>query len=159
MILYRIKRALLATAYYFYGLRWRLFGTVTIGVRVMLVQDDKVLLVRHTYLPGWGFPGGGVKQRESLARAAEREAREEVGAIVHERMQLIGIYTNFRQGKSDHVALFCSEDFHMEQPTDRWEIEEQCFFSIRPLAPEIPIDLYMQIDDYLKGRRGIISMW
>ncbi|MBK7317244.1 hypothetical protein [Candidatus Villigracilis affinis] len=30
-----------------------LFRPVRMGVRVMMIQDSKVTLVRQTYLPGW----------------------------------------------------------------------------------------------------------
>ncbi|MEO9255658.1 MAG: NUDIX domain-containing protein, partial [Tepidiformaceae bacterium] len=64
------------------GLRasWRVYHPITLGVRVILTSDGKVLLVRHTYRPGWFLPGGGVHRRESLERAARREVREEAGA-------------------------------------------------------------------------------
>src|SRR3546814_6227874 len=40
-----------------------LWHRMTLGSRVMVVDGDKVLLIRHTYVPGWQFPGGGVIPR------------------------------------------------------------------------------------------------
>ena len=31
---------------------------IGLGVRMILMQGDEVVLVRHTYMPGWHFPGG-----------------------------------------------------------------------------------------------------
>jgi 8-oxo-dGTP pyrophosphatase MutT (NUDIX family) len=74
----------------------------------MIVLDSKgrVLLVQHAYGDeGWGLPGGGPSRREALADTAVREVREETG-IPCQVQQLLGIYDNFQEGKSDHVALF-----------------------------------------------------
>jgi predicted type IV restriction endonuclease len=46
---------------------------VRMGVRVLMVQDQKVWLVRHTYLPGWFLPGGGLD--------AERDARRKLRGV------------------------------------------------------------------------------
>lgn len=32
---------------------WRLTRPITVGVRIFLVQDNRVLLVRHTYQNAW----------------------------------------------------------------------------------------------------------
>ena len=44
-------------------LHWSFLLTrpISLGVRAIAVDaDDKVLLVRHGYVSGWHFPGGGV---------------------------------------------------------------------------------------------------
>ena len=50
---------------------------MTLGVRTMLIDGDKVLLIRHTYVPGWHFPGGGVERGETAEASAAREVMEE----------------------------------------------------------------------------------
>ena len=79
----------------------RLFLTVkgfwhrmTIGTRTMVVDGDKVLLIRHTYVPGWQFPGGGVDPGETMPEAAAREVLEETGYRVTGPLQLFGMYHN-----------------------------------------------------------------
>lgn len=51
---------------------------------VGLIADDagRVLLVRHSYRPGWGFPGGMLGWRERPVDTVVREMREECGLAV-----------------------------------------------------------------------------
>ncbi len=87
---------------------WRLTRPVSASVRVILTQNGQVLLVRHTYGQGWLLPGGGAKPGETLEQAARREIQEELGSAP-EALRLEGIYTNFFEGKSDHIAVFSGE--------------------------------------------------
>ncbi len=106
------------------------------GVRVLMIQDDKVLLIRHTYLNGWFMPGGGLNRNESLEQAARREAKEETGADVGE-INLIGIFTNYLQWKTDHTVVFLCKDFRITGKSDA-EIAEMKLFSFN----DLPKDLY-----------------
>ena len=51
-----------------------IFRPIRMGVRVMMMENGKVWLVRQTYMPGWFMPGGGLKKGETLEQAARREA-------------------------------------------------------------------------------------
>jgi 8-oxo-dGTP diphosphatase len=45
-------------------------------------QDGAVLLLRNSYRPGWGLPGGMLRRGEEAIDAVTREVREEVGVQV-----------------------------------------------------------------------------
>ena len=127
-----------------------LFRPKLLGVRVMLIQNGQVLLVRQTYLPGWFMPGGGVKRDETLDEAIRREAREEVGAEMKD-LKLIGAYTNFDGFKSDHNILFLCTDFtHSSQP-DR-EIAEVRFFPLDALPKDVWPGHRQRLEEYRAGR-------
>src|SRR6266568_1287488 len=65
----RLRRAL--------HLYWRFARGLTIGVRgVVLDGSGRVFLVKHSYVEGWHFPGGGVEPGETLRDALEREIVE-----------------------------------------------------------------------------------
>ena len=113
-----------------------LFRPIRMGVRVMMVENDQVWLIRHTYLDGWFLPGGGLKKWESLDQAARREAREETGAELGE-ISLMGVFTSYRQWKTDHTAVFLCKDFKFVGRSDA-EIAGICLFPL----DQLPEDMY-----------------
>lgn len=101
-------QSILAIAYRFMCLYWRLLRPVTLGVTAVVTNDKgEVLLVRHTYRKGWFLPGGGVKRGESIEQALRRELFEEVGIkLLDDKPELFfGPYYRKFNGKHDHV--FC----------------------------------------------------
>lgn len=134
-------------------------GTVKVGVRIMLLREETVLLVRHSYLPGWMLPGGSVKKLETLEQAARREASEEVGAQITGEVALVGVYSNFAEGKSDHVALFACKEFTIDERVRTWEIEEWRFHPIATLPKEVRPRLRLHIEEYCSGKRGATGKW
>lgn len=102
---------------------------LTVGVRGLVEERGQVLLVRHTYMPGWYFPGGGVNKNETLEAAIRRELVEEVGVTFEGRAEVIGAYSNFREFKSDHIVFFRTGPFVMA-PQPNPEIAEWGFFPI-----------------------------
>ena len=63
---------------------WRVFKPRTLGVRLLLIRDNKVLLVKHTYLQELYLPGGGVKNNECFEEAIRREIKEELNFDLEE---------------------------------------------------------------------------
>lgn len=130
-------------------LYWRLFRPVTLGVRLLLIKDGAIVLVKHSYQPEWYLPGGGVKRNETLAQAGRREAMEEVGARL-DHLQFFGIYSNLTQPKSDHVAVFLCQSFEIVGRSD-YEIESVEFFPLAGLPADISSGSHNRIMEYLAG--------
>lgn len=108
----------------------RLTRGKTLGVRgVAIDAEGRVLLVRHTYLPGWWLPGGGVDRGETTQDAVVRELREEAGLIARAAPVLVSIHSNERFFPGDHVVVFRLDAFEMGQPASQGEIAEVGWFS------------------------------
>lgn len=126
---------------------------VLFGVRVMLVQDGRVIVIRHTYRKGWFLPGGGLKGGETVEAAARREVREETGAEMGQ-VKLVGVFSNFDEGVSVHNILFACEDFKVVGKPDH-EIAEAKFYALH----ELPVNIFpayrRKIEEFLGG--GIAS--
>ena len=123
---------------------------LTLGVRVMMIRDGQVLLVRQTYVPGWFMPGGGVQKGETLDAAARREVTEEVGGVLN-NLTLVGTYTNFKEWKSDHNILFLSTDFTASSQGDH-EIAEIRFFPLDALPDGLWPGHRQRLEEYRAGR-------
>ena len=103
---------------------------MTLGVRAVVIDSDgSVLLVRHGYVSGWHFPGGGVEVGESCLDGLKRELEEEARVAVSGQPQLHGLFFNPKPSRRDHVAVYVIRDFVVlgERKPDR-EIQEARFF-------------------------------
>ncbi len=55
-----------------------------VAIRVLIVQDDKVLLVKESDDDWWALPGGGVDHGEAIETTLVREVEEELGVPAKE---------------------------------------------------------------------------
>ena len=136
---------------------WLVFKPVSMGVRVLMVKDGQVVLVKHVYEPYWYIPGGAVERDETLETAVRREAREETGAILND-LELFGVYTFTDHGKSDHIAVFLSQAFELTCEGDD-EIEDCQFFRLDDLPEKVSPGSANRIQEYLNGEIGTYGDW
>ena len=126
------------------GLQWLahhwflMTRAVTLGVRaVVLDGDGQVLLVKHTYTPGWHLPGGGVEVGETVHAALAKELAEEAGVTVHGVPILHGMFFNARISRRDHVAVYVVRDFDWSGPPEpNREISAARFFPLAGLPQD-----------------------
>jgi ADP-ribose pyrophosphatase YjhB (NUDIX family) len=117
---------------------FRMSRGMTLGVRaVVLSETEEVLLVRHTYTPGWHLPGGGVEPGETLLMALAKELREEACIRLGGEAQLHGVFYNEKASPRDHVAVFVVRDYVQEGPhVPNREIAEARFFPLNALPAQ-----------------------
>jgi ADP-ribose pyrophosphatase YjhB (NUDIX family) len=103
---------------------------MTLGVRgIVLDAASAVMLVRHSYVPGWHLPGGGVEAGETCEAALARELREEANVIIETPTILHGLFFNAHVSRRDHVAVYVIRRFRVigERAPDREILEAQFF--------------------------------
>jgi hypothetical protein len=78
---------------------------MTLGVRGVVIDgDESVLLVRHGYVSGWHFPGGGVEVGETCLDSLRRELEEEACVTLRGEPVLHGLFFNESPSRRDHFA-------------------------------------------------------
>ncbi len=120
---------------------YRIFKKETFGVRVALLRNNEVLLVRHTCDDFWTFPGGEIKNNESPREAAMREVFEETRHKVNsiDSLKKLGLYANNDRDKKDSVYFYICHHFEKSRlPKNimgKVEIDEHGWFNINSLPP------------------------
>ncbi len=132
---------------------FRFSRPMTLGVRIIATNgENKICLVRHTYIKGWHLPGGGVERGETIYEAAIKELAEEVGLVAEIKdMKLLSVHANQTNFKGDHVALFHCDKFTQIPSHRPHEIAEWGFFGIDELPPETTRATRERIEEFASG--------
>jgi ADP-ribose pyrophosphatase YjhB (NUDIX family) len=138
---------------------FRLTRGGTLGVRAVVLDPQQgVLLVRHSYAPGWQFPGGGVERVETCTEALYRELREEAGVTLEAPPELFGVYANHAQFPGDHLVVFIVRAFTLSAPARTLEIAEARFFALDSLPSDVTAGTARRIEE-VAGRRKPDGHW
>ena len=133
---------------------------LTLGAQgVIIDSESRVLLVRHSYRPGWFFPGGGVEWNETIETALARELEEEVGVSLTGPAQLHGIFANFASFPGDHIALFVVRDWERRGDYhQRGEIAEAGMFTPQDVPDETDAGTRTRLAEIF-DRSPISQLW
>lgn len=134
---------------------------MTMGVRALVVDEsERVLLLRHTYVNGWYFPGGAIDPGEHAFDAVGRELTEEAGIALSGPPKLISVFQNVHASARDHVVLFhCPNWIQKHEPTvPNREIAELGFFALDDLPNDISPGTMRRIQEW-RGDEQATAVW
>ena len=115
----------------------------------MLIKNQQIILVNHTYRAGWYLPGGGLKRRETFREGAHREAYEEAGATLGD-LQFWGVYSNLTGDTSTHEVVMLCQEFNLNGKSDH-EIAECRAFPLHKLPAGTVRGVHTCVQQYLAG--------
>ena len=126
---------------------------LTLGVRAIVrSKDGKFLLVRHTYTPGWHFPGGGVEKGQTTEQALSEELRQETGLHLVGKPVFHGVFHNGSVSKRDHVLVYlCDVQGDLETNPKSIEIAETSYFDFKDLPPDTDPGTMRRIHEIVRG--------
>ena len=146
----------LRRVFHFY---WRFARGMTLGVRaVVLDAENRVFLVKHSYLTGWHLPGGGVEVGETFHDALQRELAEEGRIELSGEPVLHGLFLNSHVSRRDHVAVYLIKHFRQDRlPEPNREIIACGFFDPAALPAETTRGTRLRISEVLDGKEPIAT--
>jgi len=142
-----------------FHLYWRFARGMTLGVRAVVVdKDDRVFLVKHSYVAGWHLPGGGVETGETFLEALRRELVEEGRIELVGEPALHGLFFNSHVSRRDHVAVYVVRQFAQDRlPKPNHEIVACGFFEADALPVDTTEGTRRRISEVLDGQARIAT--
>ncbi len=147
--------------FYLHRIYKRLLGLRTFGVRLIVLNDNnQVLLVKHSYRPGYFFPGGGIDKGEEILDAAKRELFEETNLKAN-IFELQGIYRFFQDKHDDTVVTFKVTDIQniSDLKIDEAEIIDAKWFELDSLPSDLSVGTQFRIEEVLSSDQIHIKNW
>ena len=121
-------------------LYWFIFRPKTQGVICLILSEDELLLIRHTYgHSAWTLSGGGLKKNETQEDAVKREVKEELGLDI--TPQYIGEFTHNTEHKIDTVFCFVASIAKKEPKIDHLEVKDAKWWKINNLPKDHSMSL------------------
>lgn len=108
---------------------------MTLGTRALVLDgENRVFLVKHSYVAGWHLPGGGVETGETFMESLKRELIEEGRIELTGEPHLHGLFYNRRISRRDHVAVYVVRQWRQDRmPQPNHEIIACGFFGATDL--------------------------
>jgi 8-oxo-dGTP pyrophosphatase MutT (NUDIX family) len=124
------------------------------AARAVIINKNKILMVRLGKTKEYKFPGGGIEENETTEEALKREVLEEAGCNVTKIVEKIGMMIEFGIAEEDRNSIFKMvsayyavkiDDNQFDQKLDKYE--EDLEF----------IPCWTKIEKAYKTNKGIID--
>ncbi|MBA3536208.1 MAG: NUDIX domain-containing protein [Tatlockia sp.] len=134
-----------------------LFVNKSVGARALVICKGKVLLIKHSYTPGWYTIGGAVEAGETPVEAIQRELAEEVGIHCLSLPKLFSVYHNDRENRDDYIIFYLVDNFE-KKAVRSLEILAEQWFELENLPADISPATHRRIEEY-NSKRVIDEHW
>ncbi|MBP6912647.1 MAG: NUDIX domain-containing protein [Candidatus Pacebacteria bacterium] len=138
---------------------WKLFRPNTKGVKVLLICNNEILLVKNIGKDYFLLPGGNMRLwGEDPVVCAKREVFEELGIKLVTEPELLGMYNSDLEGKKDTIYTYI---FNLESKgfTKGWELDDARWFPLDSDDQKISPATKRRVSEKLAGKRGIQTVW
>lgn len=127
------------------------------GAVVIIVNENKEILLQRRSDGGWGLPGGIMELGESLEDTARREVQEETGLEIG-KLELVDVFSGpefyLKVANGDELysvtAVYVSDDIKGELVIDYVESIDLKYFPIDQLPDGLTETAYRYLIPYLK---------
>lgn len=125
----------------------------TVGVAVIVMKDDKILLVRRlgSYEGLWCIPCGHVEWDEDIRDSARREIEEETGLIV-KIGEVFNAHSNFHDMSKQTVGIWFTATVTGGELKPGSDASEAEFFSLDQLPEEMAFPTDLLIFEELRNK-------
>lgn len=137
---------------------WSICKPKTYGARVIVLNDNEVLLVKNANILKWSLPGGKIEHMETPQECALREVYEELRLHIDMIKYKLGTYVSKKEGKRDTIYIFVAEVANKK--FDRqWEIDDAQWFPLDALPEDLTPATLRRLMELKNGRSNILGLW
>ena len=143
------------------GLAYRVIVLLTLGqispllgAGVIIEQDGKFLLIDRSDGLGFTFPGGIVRNKETIEQCVLREVREETGYNVA-ITGLVGVYSSLKRDPRFRAVAIVYKGFILSGSPHGSGEGEPCWRSPDEVFGHMAFDCESMLKDYLSGQQRL----
>ncbi len=153
------KRIVFKIGYPIIILYWKIFKPKTFGARAIILNKNKILLVKNfLYNKYWLLPGGGINRKKMPEKGLMRELKEELNLSISKIDYKLGEYKSQGESKRDIIYIFVI-NLDSSHFSKQWELDDARWFDLSNLPENLSPATSRRIQEFLSRKRDIVSIW